>query len=133
MRVGVLESFSTNSEVNEWHDTPESSSSWECRVRADGWNASDEGVEVLLCGNEATSSGNGAVAGPQLSDDLIGLSKLYNGLERCSHIRSIFILPHGLAAAKRNWMDPPERVAAWPELPRSLKAPMAAIAPLPCS
>jgi len=42
-------------------------------------------------------------------------------------------LPHGLAAARRNWMEPPARVAAWPDCPRSDSAEMAAIAPFPCS
>lgn len=42
-------------------------------------------------------------------------------------------LPHGLAAARRNWMEPPERVAACPDCPRSESAAMAAMAPFPCS
>ena len=42
-------------------------------------------------------------------------------------------LPQGLAAARRNWMEFPARVAACPEVPKSVSAPMAAMAPLPCS
>lgn len=44
-----------------------------------------------------------------------------------------FSLPHGFAAARRNWMEVPERVAAWPGCPRLDSAPMPAMAPFPCS
>lgn len=41
--------------------------------------------------------------------------------------------PQGFAAARRNWMEFPPRVAAAPGDPKLLKAVIAAIAPFPCS
>jgi hypothetical protein len=76
VRVGVLKSFTDDSRVDERDDTTESSGGGESGVGADGWDADDEGVEVLLSGNETASSSDGSIAGSELSDDLIGLGEL---------------------------------------------------------
>jgi hypothetical protein len=76
VRVGVLNVFANDSGVDERHDTTESGSGGESGVGADGWDADDEGVEVLLSGNEATSCGDSSITGSELGDDEIGLGEL---------------------------------------------------------
>jgi hypothetical protein len=68
--------LATNSRIDEWDNTAESSGGGESGVGADGWDADDEGVEVLLSGNETASSSDSSIAGSELSDDLIGLGEL---------------------------------------------------------
>ena len=72
-RVGILNILSSDSWVDERNNTTKSGGSWKSRVRADGWDAGDERVEVLLSGDEATSSLDSSIAGAELSDDQIGL------------------------------------------------------------
>ncbi len=69
LRVGILESFSADSRVNERDDTTQGSGGGESGVGADRWDADEEGVEVLLSCNETTSSGNGCIACSELRDD----------------------------------------------------------------
>ena len=68
--------MATNSRIDERDNTAESSGGGESGVGADGWDADDEGVEVLLSGNETASSSDSSIAGSELSDDLIGLGEL---------------------------------------------------------
>lgn len=73
--IGVLDSFSTDSWVNQRHDTTESSRGWESGVRADGWNADNKRVEVLLSGDETTSSSNSTITSTEFCNDVVGLSE----------------------------------------------------------
>jgi hypothetical protein len=68
--------LSTDSWVDERNDTSKGSRGWESGVAADRRNANNERVEVLLGGNETTSSSDGSIAGSELGDNAIGLSEL---------------------------------------------------------
>lgn len=55
-------------------------------------------------------------------------------LPSCATMASAWVsFPQGFAAARRNWMEFPARVAAAPEVPKLLRALMADMAPFPCS
>jgi hypothetical protein len=68
--------LAANGRVNKRDNTTESCGGGKSRVGADRWNADNEGVEVLLCGDEATSGGDGSITCSELGDDLVGLSEL---------------------------------------------------------
>lgn len=132
--VGVLRVRSSNSWVNERDNSTKFRRDRESWVGANAWDADNERVGVLLCSDKASGSGNSPITGSQLGENVIGLGELCEMSEmyqRGTEERSL--LPHGLAAASKNWMDPPARVAACPEVPRSVRAPMAVMAPFPCS
>jgi hypothetical protein len=76
VRVGVLDILANDGRVDERDDTAESGSGGESGVGADGWDADDEGVKVLLSCNETASSGDGCIAGSELRDDEISLGEL---------------------------------------------------------
>ncbi|KIH88424.1 hypothetical protein SPBR_06640 [Sporothrix brasiliensis 5110] len=78
--VGVLQVGAANSRVDQGNDTAQLRADGECRVRADGGNADDEGVKVLLSGNKATGSSHSGIAGAELRQDEISLGQLAAGV-----------------------------------------------------
>jgi hypothetical protein len=71
--VGVLNSFSADSWVDQRYDTTESGRGWESGIRADRWNADNERVEVLLSGDEAASSSDSTITSAKFGNNVIGL------------------------------------------------------------
>jgi hypothetical protein len=76
VRVGVLDILAGDGRVDERDNTTESSGGGKSGVGAYGWDADDEGVEVLLSCDETASSGDGCIAGSELRDDEISLGEL---------------------------------------------------------
>jgi hypothetical protein len=76
VRVGVLNLLANDGRVDERNNTAEGSSGGESGVGADGRDADEEGVEVLLSCNKTASSCDGSIASSELRDDEISLGEL---------------------------------------------------------
>jgi hypothetical protein len=156
--IRVLKSFSNNSRINERDDTAEGGGGWESGVGADGRNINHEWVEVLLSCNKTTSGGDSSIAGAKLGDDEIGLAEFAAGVggsekeldgsssKGCSltgytnismRNSSEYLDTLNYCSADKSRELTMRVYARLPgtniRLPRSVRAPMAAIAPLPCS
>jgi len=74
--VGILDVRSANGRIDERNDTSELLCGWEGSIAANSRDGNGEGVEVLLSGDETTSSGNDCWIRSESGDDLVCLGEL---------------------------------------------------------